>query len=65
LRAANTTFANLTNTFRYAVIWVETAGASSTDPLLGFVDLGAQSVSATNFVIDWSDTDGVLKAVVS
>jgi hypothetical protein len=63
LRAANTTFSNLTATFRYAVIWVDTAGASSTDPLIAFVDLGAQSVSATNFVLDWSDTDGVAKIV--
>lgn len=65
LRAADTTFANLTATFRYAVIWIDTAGASSTDPLLGYVDFGSQSVSATNFVIDWSNTDGVLKAVYS
>lgn len=64
-RAAATTFANLTGSPRYAVIWVETAGASSTDPLLGFVDLGAQSVTATNFVITWSPTDGVLAAVTS
>ncbi len=65
LRAASTTFPNLSGVFRYAVIWVETAGASSTDPLLGFVDVGAQSVSATNFIIAWSSVDGVLKAVVS
>lgn len=65
LRAANTTFPTLTATFQYGVIWVDTAGASSTDPLLGWVDFGLRSVSATNFIIDWSDTDGVLKAVYS
>jgi hypothetical protein len=63
LRAADSTFANLTGTFRYAVIWVDTAGASSTDPLIAFVDLGAQSVSATNFVLDWNNTDGIVKIV--
>jgi hypothetical protein len=63
-RAANTTFANLTAVFRYAVIFKWT-GSASTSPLMGWVDVGAQSVSATNFVIDWSDTDGVLKGVVS
>jgi hypothetical protein len=65
LRAANTTFANLTGAFRYAVVWKDTAGASSTDPLLGYIDLGAQSVTGTDVVIDWNDTDGVLKAVTA
>lgn len=65
LRAADTTYAALTAAFRYAVIWKDTAGASSTDPLLGYVDLGAQSVTATDVVLDWNNTDGVLKAVVS
>lgn len=64
LIAANSTFANLTGTFRYAVIFKDT-GSTATSPLLGFVDLGAQSVSATNFVVDWSDVDGVLKGIVS
>lgn len=62
LRAANSTFANLTATFRYAVVWKDT-GSSATSPLIAFVDLGAQSVSATNFVIDWNDTDGIVKVI--
>jgi hypothetical protein len=64
LGASDTTFPNLTATFRYVVIWKDT-GTASTSPLLGFMDVGAQSVSATNFVIDWSDTGGVLQAVAS
>lgn len=64
LRAAQSTFANLTNTFKWILIWKDT-GSSATSPLLGYVDAGAQSVSATNFVVTWNATDGVLKGVVS
>jgi hypothetical protein len=64
LRAANTSFSSLTATFRYALIWKDT-GSTATSPLLGFVDLGAQSTSATTFTIDWDDVSGVLEAVVS
>lgn len=64
LIAANTTFANLTNTFRYAVIWKDT-GSPATSPLLGYVDLGARSTTAQDFVIDWNDTLGVLKMVAT
>lgn len=46
--------------FQYAVVWSNTAGASTTDPLLGYVNLGAQSVTDTTFTIQW-DTTGVLK----
>lgn len=65
LRAATSTWSALTATFRYAVIWVNTAGASSTDPLLGYVDLGAQTIAGVDFSIAWHATEGVLKATVS
>jgi hypothetical protein len=64
LRAAQTTFANLSATFRWIVIWKDT-GSTATSPLLGYVDAGAQSVAATNFVVTWNATDGVLKGVTS
>lgn len=65
LRAANTTFSSLTATFRYIVISVNTAGASSTDPVLGYVDTLGQSVTATNYVVDWDDVEGVLALSVA
>lgn len=65
LRAANSTWTNLTATFRYAVIWVNTAGASTTDPLLGYVDLGAQTIAGVDFTIAWNATEGVLKGTVA
>jgi hypothetical protein len=45
---------------RYALIWENTAGASTTDPLLCYFDLGAQSVTAANFTVQW-DATGVCK----
>lgn len=45
---------------RYGVVWENTAGASTTDPLLGYNDLGAQSVTAANFTVQF-DATGVLK----
>lgn len=45
---------------RYGVIWENTAGASTTDPLLGYSDLGAQSVTAANLTVQF-DATGVLK----
>lgn len=59
LRATNTTFTNLTATFRYIVVWKDT-GSAATSPLLGYVDTLGQSVSATNYIVDWDDTEGVL-----
>lgn len=47
-------------TARYAVIYKST-GTSSTSPLLGYVDFGAdQTVSSGTFTIQWA-SDGVLK----
>lgn len=62
LRASDTTFADLTATFRYAVVWKDT-GTASASPLLGFVDFGSVSITAAPFVIDWHPTFGVLRAV--
>lgn len=49
---------------RYAVVWENTAGASTTDPLLAYYDLGAQSVTAANFTVQW-DATGVMKVDVT
>lgn len=66
LRAANTTFTATGAgwTHRYILVWVNTAGASSTDPLLGVVDTLGQSVPAGNYVVDWDDLEGVLTIAV-
>lgn len=45
---------------RYAVVYEDTAGASSTDPLVVYFDLGAQSVTAANFTVQW-DSTGIAK----
>jgi hypothetical protein len=45
---------------RIAVVWCDTAGASTTDPLICAFDLGAQSVTAANFTVQW-DATGVAK----
>jgi hypothetical protein len=49
---------------RYAVVWENTAGASTTDPLICYFDLGAQSVTAANFTVQW-DATGVAKIDVT
>jgi hypothetical protein len=39
------------------VLWVNTAGASSTDPILGNVDFGATvTTTAGTFTITWDAT---------
>lgn len=55
LVGATVSWSASTITARYAVIYVDTAGASSTDPLIGYVDFGAdQSTSATTFELVWN-----------
>ena len=49
---------------RYAVVYNNTAGASTTDPVICYFDLGAQSVTAANFTIQW-DATGVAKVDVT
>ena len=57
LDAADTSWASSTISATDANVWVDTAGASSTDPLYGNVDFGA-TVSTTNgtFQITWDAT---------
>jgi hypothetical protein len=49
---------------RYAVVYEDTAGASTTDPVMSYYDLGAQSVTAANFTVQW-DATGVAKVDVT
>jgi hypothetical protein len=61
LDAADAQWVNATiASIRYAVVWENTAGANTTDPLLTYYDLGAQSVTAATFSVQW-DSTGVAK----
>lgn len=63
--AADVSWTTSTITARYAVIYVDTAGASSTDPLIGYVDFGENvSSSAGTFSITW-DAAGIFTVAVS
>jgi hypothetical protein len=65
LIAANAAWTTATFTARFAVTYSDTAGASTTDPLMGYVNFGAdQSVSSGTFTIQW-DATGVLKITAS
>lgn len=52
-------------TMRYAVIRKVTGGAESTNPLLGYVDFGADETTSGTFTLQWDATDGVFRAVVA
>ena len=61
LIAANAQWTSSSFTARFAVVYSDTAGASSTDPVMGYVNFGADNtVSAGTFTIQW-DSTGVLK----
>lgn len=61
LDAADTSWTSATFTAAFAFIYVDTAGAGTTDPLLGWVDFGGnQTVTSGTFTIQW-DATGVLK----
>jgi len=64
LRAAATIWtpaAGETLTIRYLVVYKST-GTATTSPLLGWVDLGADtSATAADWTATWDATDGVLK----
>ena len=61
LRAATSSWTTASFTTRYAIIYKDT-GVTTTSPLLGYVDFGAdQTVSSGTFSIAWDATDGVLK----
>jgi hypothetical protein len=65
LIAANAQWTSATFTARQAVVWANTAGASSTDPLMMNINFGAdQSVSSGTFTIAWA-SDGVGKVTVA
>jgi hypothetical protein len=60
LDAADVSWTTASFTARYAIIYNDTAGASSTDPLLGYVDFGGdETVASGTFQITWAAT-GVL-----
>jgi hypothetical protein len=61
LLASNAQWTGATFTAAFAVVYVDTAGASTTDPLLGWVDFGGnETVTSGTFTIQW-DATGVLK----
>lgn len=63
--AADVSWTTSTITARYAIIYVDTAGAASTDPLIGYVDFGADvSSTAGTFQITW-DAAGIFTITVS
>lgn len=63
--AADVTWSTSTITARYAVVYVDTAGASSTDPLICYVDFGQDvSSSGGSFTITW-DATGIFTVTVS
>ena len=64
LGAANASWASATFTFRIGCIYKST-GTSTTSPVMGYVDMGAdQSVSSGTFTIQW-DATGVLKGTAA
>lgn len=63
--AADVSWASSTITARYAIIYVDTGGAASTDPLIGYVDFGENvSSSAGTFSITW-DAAGIFTVTVA
>jgi hypothetical protein len=63
--AADTSWASSTITARYAVIYDSTPGTAATNPLIGYVDFGADMSSNNGtFQITW-DANGIFTAVVA
>ncbi|WP_163168061.1 hypothetical protein [Arthrobacter sp. Alg241-R88] len=63
--AADVTWATSTITARYAIVYVDTAGASTTDPLIAYIDFEADvSSTAGPFALTW-DAAGVFTATVA
>jgi hypothetical protein len=60
LSGDNVSWANSTITARYAIVYDSSPGTAGTNPLIGYVDFGAD-VSTTNgtFLVDW-DEAGIL-----
>ena len=62
--ADDVSWGSSTITARYAVLYVDTGGASSTDPLIGYVDFGEDvSSSSGTFSITW-DAAGIFTVTV-
>jgi hypothetical protein len=60
LDAADVSWTSSTITARRAVVWTNTAGASTTDPVIGWLDFGVDvSTSAGTFAITW-DATGII-----
>lgn len=65
LDAADVTWTSSTITARYAIIYDATPATAATQPLLAYVDFGADQTSTNgNFSIVW-DANGILKITVS
>ena len=63
--ADDTVWATSTITARYAVIYDATPGTAATNPLIGYVDFGADVTStAGNFTITW-DSAGIFTIAVA
>jgi hypothetical protein len=60
LIAANAVWTSATFTVRYALIWKDT-GSAATSPLLGYIDLGAQTITSGTFTVAFDAVSGVLK----
>jgi hypothetical protein len=61
LIAGNAVWTSSTFTCRFAVTYSDTGGASTTDPVMGYVNMGGdQTVSSGTFTVAW-DATGVLK----
>lgn len=66
LIASASSWTSATFTAAIAVVYVDTAGAATTDPLLGWVDFGGnETVTSGTFTINWDATNGVLKVAVA
>ena len=55
LDAADVSWSSASFTARYAVVWKNTAGASTTDPLITWVNFGGdETVASGTFTITWA-----------
>lgn len=63
--AADTVWSSSTITARYAIIYDSTPGTAATNPLIGYIDFGADvSSTAANFTITWN-ASGIFTQTVS
>jgi hypothetical protein len=63
--AADTSWTGSTITARYAIIYDATPGTAATNPLIGYVDFGADVISSAGpFTITW-DAAGIFTITVS